>query len=715
MHIKKTYFLLLLLFINPAFVKADVDSFTLSSLATQGQNVYQEIEKDSSVFRVMNIFCKLDQNNTELKKVHLKNEYNIQKLNEITQKTIAIQKDIEKHEKRDWEEKFGQSGIYRESVSTSRLCSYYLTTSKANSALLRGSNISEKETIQIISELGELFNQTHQPACLLYSAQLYESISQINQARQVLDIAKQYTKTDEINFKIKLISLSLEPIEKLKIETIEKLYAETKTFERIGIYDKLLMSKISLSKGQGKLLTEILAEEPSLTRAVAEGMLADYKHGHTNIKNNIETDLIAYAVMQNSTAQNLSVIYNLTKLKESNSSYLFYAAGYSLVKDKPTLSIELLIKSINLKENQYPFITKPDKSEISKVAAELAWNIYYKDESQIKLALEAFNQWKINSNISPEDSLLFNYALLLEDNNQNDEAITEYKKIADSINNPYRIESRYKIVMNRVINEDYLDKVTVKNIVAELKEISTLTDSIDFKFKILNSIAMVLVENANSQTDILQAIEILEGNPKKDEELYFRALIKTGKIEKAIMLADVKNIRNTTVEILLNRCAENYEQYKKLNIFNPSIREKLIELAMTDMTEEKSSLVKLKIEILALFSIETDLSEIIAQKIVDTSASDIQTLRTQARIFHFKKQYKLSATRWNQITVIYKSQMPETFEASNAYWQSRYNMLLNYSLISEKCHNEAIRASEILINSTKQSSFWREMLDSIGK
>jgi len=558
-------------------------------------------------------------------------------LNQIIEQQKTLKKQIEDYQGKDWEKRFGETGIWRDiyyGIYQSNLRKYEVNFYTAPVYGRERQSRTLQRILQQINELNETY-KTKTPTLL--------------KARTLVRLAKTnkiYKEAALKELKRFMIFSDYKPIaadiEKLKLQDSPEL-EEVNRLKEFIIHNhlqdhyELVIPLVSLQRRfDANGFEDTLRQIPNIKDIVSTFVLNELSYGlkrdePTALPNSttvFEAELAAEAAWGNEPKEYKQLLELFTDTEKFQTPLTTYVAAAALSSCSPQKAVKLLIKSAKLQQENKSKTLEIGPSEIARQAVKLAYSFFEEKPENCQITLNAFECYLriAEPNIDPQ--LQFLYAGVLRSCGKSKESKSLLEEIALLSGSKWQRNARLELTSLKV----------------EQTKSRTLTQTIN----LLNQFSSLL-ENHDEIEPCLYADEILTLLEQLDE--------KVDLVIEAAQNPDQFLGKYQTLAELIYQCIEEPKRQKAALI--------LTELSILVNQNHPERLSKTE--------------DLIAKTEEKLSSPNIDLLRCQARLLTAQKEFSPAVKIWTQIADVRRNQSSSPQNRSWEWFRAKYFQLYCFS------------------------------------
>lgn len=403
-----------------------------------------------------------------------------------------------------------------------------------------------------------------------------------------------------------------------------------------------------------------------------------------------EAVLAAEAVIKNTSPNYTDILIKLADTAQL--PIVFYAAGEAVQKDAPLQGLEFFIQAGKDKKQTFA-------ADALKKSADLAYSLYNQNIIGCEKTINVLKNYLDQT--ADDYNGLYCYAFVLKNCQKKESAIKILEQIINS-NDTIAITAEYDLIMLKLeVENDYAPAA---------QKLKALLEKTDENNELYNSILETyckILLNLGGKENAQKVVNLPAKNniPALKARAYW---ILGQKNEAADHLLKAENLSPQDVDfciIILRQSAVNFDELAEAADKNflkncTNLAEK-INFQDTSIDAEILSLE------FQLVQTDSNCPEILAQQIEQicqkTSIENPDFLRLYARFNTKKGDFEQAYDLWSKLAGVN--------ENNNGFWPAKYYQLMCLSKISEKKHQKAIHAAEVLLHSrTDIPQFWQKKL-----
>ncbi len=630
-------------------------------------------------------------------KLHNLAQTSVEQLGTIINSQRLLKKQIEDYEGNDWEELYGESGLWR------RLKTYLersiLFECEINYLRALSATQNEKRLIlhDTLEKLASLPDGCPNAECLLLKTKIFISLSPDNNdyqqlARKLLQLLLAEGGADEkiyIRAAVEKIKLSGQSKSDQLKELADRLAGSSckDDFEL-----NLSMAFLQRRFGSVKGLEKVSTKWPEARAFMGNIILQDLKPYNFEQLSVIEAQLAAQAAWQIRPAQYADLLTAMAARKELQTPLVLYVAAVSLAETSPALAIEMLIKASQLQQLKASDSFLVPAKQIAGEAAQLAYQLFTKESSYCETARRVIAGYITLTKDEPEQKIEYFYSVILSRCGRVDEGKKLLSKIANG-KGSYRHKARYELIALTVREQKYNQLQNRADLIRQLDDLLAAVDETDeFSREVRNDAKLMYCQLLIAQADKPSAekaisiiAELEKTTGQKLTRLNSLALQQSGRLKEALQALNSAIDSNDCTDALqglelLLKIIEKIDEYALQNDNFENVIGHCCHLAeycfrcVPSSAQQKATLVLAEFSIFKANGQNNKLST--ADKLLNELAKNldeqnVDLLRCRARLLMARKRYNEAAELWFRICQIRKAKEPWAVEPpKDALWRN---------------------------------------------
>jgi len=601
-------------------------------------------------------------------------EETTRQLNQIIERQKTLKKQIEDYQGKDWENRFGKTGIWR----TIYYDIYYVTLRKYEvdfyTALSYDRQRQNGTLHRILQQIDELNDTYKRKTPILLRARILVRLAKTNQIYKKAALKE----LREFMFFSDYSPIAAD-IEKLKLqdtpepEEINRLKGFIIHNHLQGHYE-LVIPLVSLQRrfdanGFKDTLGQFGDIKESISTFVLKELSSRLKQEETRTIQKsttvFEAELAAETAWETDPEEYKQVLEFFTNTEKFQTPLTTYVAAAALSSCSPQKAVKLLMKSAKLQQETKSRTLGIGPSEIARQAAKLAYSSFEEKPGNCQITLNAFECYLRIAEPNIDGQLQFLYAGVLRSCGKNKESQSLLEEIASLPGSNWQRNARLELTSLKV----------------KQNKSRTLTQTIN----LLNHFSSLL-ENHDAIEPCLYTDEILTLMEQLDE--------KVDLVIEAAQTPEKFLGKYQTLAELLCRCIEEPNKQKAALI--------LTELAILANQNHPEKLSKAE--------------DMIAKTEEKLSSQNIDLLRCQARLLTAQRKFSPAVKIWTQIADVRRNQGISTQNRSWEWFRAKYFQLYCFSKTSKTNESQIPHTIEVLENSFKKiPEPWAKKLNRLKK
>lgn len=626
-------------------------------------------------------------------------------LGEIANRQKTILKQIEDYEANDWEDRYGETGLWKKAVRNL----YTTQLSKCEVDYYFALASSESEKRQILKTMLQQVNLLGETSYTIYAHFLQAKILSL-----LAKIEPNFKERAEDEFNALINRADITPLTRLGIELDRiKLYDSNEPAKLKKIAQEiskinntnnieLLLNLAFLQRDmdlQGDfentagLFPQIKPFLGSLVLAELIGSIEQESAEKVLQKSSIfEVELAAMAAWNSQPKNYQKLFESLLCFEKYQRPLIFYVAAIAFAESEPAKTINFLIKASALKKSQDDDKLTISADNIAAHAARLAYNLYSEDLSNCQLALNGFGNYQTLAGNKIDEELEYLYAVVLGNCGWEEKKDAVLKKIANR-GDGYWSKRAALDRIKQTIQQGKLDKKQYHTLSRQLEKLlANCSKQNERECQLRTEITAVYCglfldaedkSYAQKVLDMLSNVEV-SADFKNLNLLKSKSLRQLGRFDEAAMsLALHSEINDDWAVEVIELLCEVVGKIDYLCLADSSARaDTYCSLAFNAhrwLDSQLSGLLLAEFTILAsgneADSKQQKLSE--AEQLLSALAKDgmdnnIDFIRCKARWLTIKGQFESAAKLWVKICKITQNQLQQPNRRSWNWWRARY-------------------------------------------
>lgn len=670
-------------------------------------------------------------------------------LQEIAQIQETLKKKIEDYQGKDWEARYGATGLWRKLASqlqTARLIKsqvdYYLAITKTQpeKTKILHEILAQIDSLSTDAPSAEAQFLKARTTALLAQTELVYKPSVIYQLDAVI---AQTELPDCIHFHA--------IIERIKI------IGKIATDQLNALADKLAQSScaddfelaVSLAflqrnNGQPEALEEIVQRWPQAKQLLGSIILSKLSYAAKSQPPNIETlqqtsffeaELAAMAIWKDKTQNYKTLLSSLLNVQRFQTPLILYVAAVKYAESSPAEAINFLIEASKLQQLRQSDSLDIAPFTIARQAAQLAYNSFTGDKQNCPLTMKAFdNYFTLTDDKAIDEGLKYLYVSVLDECDRKQESKKLLEQIANRDVGTWRNRARLDLIIQAIEQEQHTNQKQTRTLLDQLSHLIADCNAQGNTLLRTQALAVycpLLLESENEQSaqEILNIVT--EADILRDPNLSIfksRALRKLGRLDESAqcLLTISKPNRCEHVDEVIDLLSEFIDRLDQLQTAHPDfvgILRDCSRLAVfsyncqDNQHRRQEGLYLAELSILAAHKNKDKLFQ--AEKLLNTIAEDKRTgnvalLRCRARLLTEQGRFEQAAALWAKVANIQKTQMPHTTQQNSRWWRAKFYELDCWAKIPNTERTDVLHTIEVLENSYADiPPLWQEKLEQL--
>jgi hypothetical protein len=650
----------------------------------------------------------------------LKGSERLGRLYEVLKKKQA---GIEAYEGDDWDELYGVTGEWRDTVRAGEMSVFFKSeidffTAIALEGVERGKLLGE---IVRRCQSGEgLFGSLD--GKVLYAKTIAEQ--DVSKAKVVIDsVIAGSDLSERAYFEAQILRLKLD--EEVRLSEIKKIVEELGSSKfREDFELNVKPAFLALNAGSSELLLEVIRRWPETETFLGRLFLEEITEGREKDKRGdvFKVNLAVKAALAEGVDKYKDIILRLCEEQEYRNSLVLYCAGEACVDSEPIKAIEYYLQSVKGRNEGIEVEFRVDRASAARKAAELACRLYRENTQYTDVCEATLKEYLQITGERADGALEYFYVGILEKCGKEEEAVKLLNEIAEG-GGSYWQRASLDLILNKLREgvEDAKEKNEIKKQLEKLagSESQVKVEAVRFYCEL--ELESEDEESADRALSMLARVGSRGG--MEEAILKGRALRILGRCDEgALVMAawvDPNDCRMAEEAILiLSKVLEEVEDHS-FQLGNRDIF--LNECKATadycigcleGQMKDAAGLIWAEFALLGKSDDET-LRRIECLLAGQEKADNAAVLRCRARLLSKQGNFGESARIWGQICSL-KEGSEKTGKRSRHWWQAKYNQLYCLSKHKATEFEEIRRSIEIMENSFEEIPvFWAKKLKAL--
>ncbi|MHC4157467.1 MAG: hypothetical protein ACYSSO_00155 [Planctomycetota bacterium] len=663
-------------------------------------------------------------------------------LQAIAEKQQELKKQIEDYQGRDWDDRYGSTGLWRKLASDLYATKLAKCEIDYHSGLTVDWSPLNKTLGQLRERIISLDTAHSSPNSQLLRAKIL-ALARIDSAWNVLatDILNSLIARPDVPETI-YFRAAIERFKLAHLETPESLTALVQKLAQSSCSDdfELLLSLALLQRrydpgGSEKTINLFpqtkhflgLLFLSDLSHRIEDGRLREQPIQQVSV---FEAELAAQAAWKNETKNYKMLLDYLVIQEKFQTPLILYVTAIASAESSPIKAVHLLIRSSKLQKLQKSDKLDVEDYKIAEQAAQLAYNLFLQDENNCQLAIETFENYLFIAGKKIDEELEYLYSTILNDCGRTAKSKELLEKMANRPAGHWRNKAKLDLIVqaiqhNEAVVPDEASLLTeLSNLIAacsehdqQIKEEATaIYCRLLLESKDKESAQKILKILTDVNTEVNPTLNIFKAN----------ALQQLARLdESAQCLASTLDLNNCdlsdTAMLLLSEIVDKIDMLEvQANNF-PKMMQDCKQLAhfcydcLDDQEQQQAGLFLAEVAVFAAAKEQKELSAI--DKLLndlpkDGSDNDIDLLRCRARLFTEQGKFDEAGRLWSQICEIRKNELPNANQRSFKWWRAKFFELYCFSKLPQTQKEDVLHTIEVLENSfTNIPPLWAEKLN----
>jgi len=488
-------------------------------------------------------------------------------LQAIVQDQQNLKKKIEDYQGADWDERYGQTGLWRK-LSTD----LYLTNlNKCEIDYYLALCSDQPEKNSILKDILAKIDSTKQPYALSHTKLLKGKVLALlarTEPTYKAEAIKQLDTFKVLSDSLLTISAAIEKIKLTGPEDPNQLETLVKTLTqnyRQGNLELILSAAFLQRRYDPPGFEKTVKLLPIIENIVGSLLLSALSLQQQALDQTsvFEAELAVRTSLRNEGKDYTELLERLSNTEKLKTPLILYISAAKTAESEPAKAVGLLIEASKVQKIQKDSGPKISADKIAEQAAKLAYSQFSQDSGRCKITLEAFENYFSIAGKKNDEELEYLYSEILENCGETEKAKELLEKIADRPEGNWRNRARLELTVKAIQRKEYEDsKVAGKlleqfsSLIADFNDCKYANEAMELLSKIIDEIDEIQKQAVNFQRtaqDCKVLAEFcfgcLEGAQRRQAGLYLA--------ESAILAANKEKEKLTSTEKLLNDIAES--------------------------------------------------------------------------------------------------------------------------------------------------------------
>jgi len=582
-------------------------------------------------------------------------------LQAIAQDLQNLKKTIEDYQGADWDERYGQTGLWRK-LSTD----LYLTNlNKCEIDYYLALSSDQPEKNSILKDILAEIDSAKQPYAMSHTKLLRGKVLAMlarTEPTYKAEAIKQLNTFKVLSDSLLPISAAIEKIKLTGPEDPNQLETLVKTLTqdyRQGNLELILSAAFLQRRYDPRGFEKTVKVLPIVENIVGSLLLSALSLQQQDLEQTsvFEAELAVRTSLRSEGKDYIELLERLSSTEKLKTPLILYISAAKTSETEPAKAVGFLIEASKVQKIQKDPNLKMSADKIAEQAAKLAYNQFAQDSGRCTITLKAFENYFSIAGKKNDEELEYLYSEILDNCGETEKAKELLEKIAKRPEGNWRNRAKLELIVKAIRQKEYEDpKVTI-----ELLEqfSSSIADFNDCKY-------------ANEAMELLSKIidEIDETQKQPDN---FQ-----------------KNVQNC--EVLAEFCFGCLEDSRK-----QQAALYLAESAILAANKEKEKLTA---------------AEKLLNDIAESSNGDVNFLRCRARLLAEQGKFDKAAEIWAQVAQMQKKDMTPENQRSWKWWRAKFYELDCWSKSPQTQKQEVLHTIDVLKNSFDNiPPLWAEKLN----
>jgi len=723
----------------------------IKELAEAGESVASSFETASRELRFQYEYSGRFLNSADREKLHALATQGSEELRKVLESQQQIKSQIEAYEGDDWEDRYGETGLWRKLFTDLYLTNVRRLVIEFHIAR-HGDDAIRKEKVHELLDRIEGLKQNYDTAYLHFLRAralglmasrdpAYKSLAS-QQFDMLLDRSDMRQAT-AFRIAIERIKL-LGPDEENKPAQLTNDLAKSDSLKDHELVIALACLQHRLNMPQAFEKTLSLAPGIEIFLGLRVLLDMDYRLEHNELDletiSLFEAELAAQAAWADTPKDWADLLLHLSKSSKFESPLLLYVTALACAEARPKEAVEILVQAAKLQQAEKSERLDLDAPKIAEQAAKLACNAYAADHIDEHAALAAIEASRQIADGWTDEETDYCYAAALMASGQRQKAVQLLGKIAEAPKARRRCRAKLDLITSRITRDHYSDATkraeVSKDLLDLLRTCSEPNDPENVRPETMLIYCRLMLESSESN-EAQKVVDILTRSElRKAPELRAfksKALRYLGRLdESAECLLEICRANNQEyaleAEKVLVGIIERFEQLQQTSPDAAKLQKNSLALAQycDRISRTTKGLIpadqaKLYVAETLLFTASKKPKEWARiEKLLDDPNNKYEGssnfLRCKARLFIEQGKFAEAGTLWAKLADIEKNRPAPPNQRSAQWWRAKYYELYCFSKMLQTKPEDVVHGIEILENGFgDMPPLWAERLKLLKK
>jgi hypothetical protein len=657
---------------------------------------------------------------------------------------------IEGYEGEDWEDRYGETGVWRKLFADIYLTEVRRLDVDFYIALCSGGPLRKEKVHDMLSRLEKLAKDYNDTAYLQFlrarALGLMAAVDSayMGPARELFDMLRVRSDMQQATaFRIAIERIKLLGGDQNDMERLAEEIARTDAAKNIELVMSLacLQHRLKMPEAFEKTLSLAAGVEGFMGERVLADLGYRLEHGELDTAkiSLYEAELAAQAAWRGARQDWAELLLHLSNSPGLESPLILYVTASANAEARPGQAVEILMKAARLQQNERDERLGVEAERMAEQAAQLACNAYAGgliDEDATLAALEGSREiiggWA-------DEELEYCYASVLMATGQKEKGATLLGKIAETSKARRRCRAMLDLITSRITREHYTDAKKRADVSGDLLDLlhtcSEPNDPEDVRAEAIRVYCRLILETPDCN-EAERIVDVLtDGELRRDPELRAfksKALRCLGRLEEAAeSLVEICRVGNKAHVFEAGQVVfgiiERFEQWERSSGDAARLRKNVLTLARYCERISLAGKGLMPVDTARLYVAETllfgeanerqDLAE--AQKVLEGLSEDfkevsVDFLRCRARLLGSRGRFAEAGELWAKVAAVEKRRSVRRGRRNWQWWRAKYYELYCFSKMPETKAGDVVHAIEILENGFGEvPALWGEKLSGL--
>jgi len=675
--------------------------------------------------------------------VHVLASETIGRLDEIEKLQRGLKKQIEAYTGDDWDERYGESGLWRKLNGQLYKTRFFKCKSIFYEALCAPKERRKEIVRELLNELKLLEEHCRAVEIRFLKAQGLSLLWQSEQgycgeAKELLGSVLQDKQAEEslkIRARLYLIKLSgagaAPQLRQVVGELAEAgLQEDLEVILAVGCLQRSCDEKAAFRRTveefhyTGSYFGDLILSELVDRKKVSESSLQQLS--------SFEAELAAEAAWRRGAEKHSGLLQEFLRYDKFRTPVIYYVTAQSVADAEPRNAVRLLIKAAGMPQQYKNNRFRPEPELIAAQAAELAYNVFLRQEGDCDLSLSAFERYRELSGDHSDPELDYMFSVVLRGCGEHKRAVELLAAMVRDSNNPYFYQATLDLIRSKL--SDAIEAWQRQDALYDLERFVEQCASAERRSLRLEALELYCMVSLESGKDgqvkkILQLVQPQSDSPGSLQLCRVKALRRLGRLEESAKFL-LRIIDAGDEEYLfeaMNLLRETFERIDTYFLQRGEYRENDILRVCVKLARICRDSLRGHLRLLAgvylaegqiIFAASGPDALADAERFLDGldkpgGVFECDILRCRARLFARRCEFEQAAELWGRIEAVRTLPGPSDSKTWQ-WWRAKYYQLACLSRIEGSDKKRIKHSVDVLQRSFDDiAPFWEANLESL--